>query len=199
MASDAASRSSLASLGYDLILGYRSDEAAMHRTIAECLAKSGCVRVEQVRGDIADAGSREELIARAQSSFGRLDLLVNNAGMAPRDRVHVLNTTEASFDEVLGTNLKGPFFLTQLGARYMIQCRETLGANYYPKIITISSVSAYAASSNRAEYCISKAGLSMVTAVFASALARHGIGVFEIRPGVIATDMTAGVKAKSMF
>lgn len=186
----------VAARGYHLVLGYRSDDAAMRATRAECLAAQNDIQIEQVRGNIDDAMTREQLIEKARACFGRLDLLVNNAGMAPRERVDLLSTTEASFDEVLATNLKAPFFLTQLAARYMVERCEALGAGYHPKIITISSVSAYAASTNRAEYCISKAGLSMMTSLFASGLARHGIGVFEIRPGIIETDMTAGVKGK---
>jgi NAD(P)-dependent dehydrogenase (short-subunit alcohol dehydrogenase family) len=124
-------------------------------------------------------------------------LLVNNAGIAPRERLDLLGATESSFDELIGVNLKAPFFLTQSVANWMIEQRKGGGnAQYRPKIVTISSISAYTASVNRGDYCVSKAGLSMMTALFASRLAIEGIQVFEIRPGIIATDMTAGVKEK---
>ena len=135
-------------------------------------------------------------MAFVDQRFGRLDLLVNNAGMAPRQRLDILEATAESFDELIDVNLKGPFFLTQAAANYMLNSREKLGADYRPKIITISSVSAYTASVNRGDYCISKAGLSMVTSLFAARLAADGINVYEIRPGIIATDMTSAVKEK---
>jgi len=120
---------------------------------------------------------------------------VNNAGIAPQARVDILDATEESFDRVIQVNLKGPYFLTQLVSRKMIdQAKSTRHEN--PKIITISSLSAYTASVNRGEYCIAKAGLSMMTKLYAARLAEHGINVFEIRPGIIETDMTGPVKAK---
>jgi len=190
----------LATLGFDLLLNYRSDDAAAQTTAEVCsaaaLAAGKTIRVEKCRGDVGQSSTREGLINQARGLFGRLDLLVNNAGIAPRERLDLLQTTEQSFDELIATNLKAPFFLTQLAARYMVDLGGQLGAEYRPKIITISSVSAYAASTNRGEYCVSKAGLSMVTALFAASLAPHHIGVFEIRPGIIETDMTAGVKSK---
>ena len=133
----------------------------------------------------------EEVLKR----FGRLDLLVNNAGIAPRQRQDLLEMREESYDEVLAVNLKGPFFLTQQVARTMI---DLLGSGVIenPRIINIGSISAYASSPNRGEYCLSKAGISMITALFADRLAESGIGVYEIRPGVIATDMTDAVKEK---
>src|SRR5262249_29643813 len=148
------------------------------------------------RGDISETATQQSLVDQVRREFGRLDLLVNNAGVAPKQRLELLETTEESFEELLAINLKAPFFLTQLAARFMVESKKKFDADYQPKIVIISSVSAYAASTNRGEYCISKAGLSMVTALFASALAQYGIGVFEIRPGIIATDMTSGVKGK---
>jgi 3-oxoacyl-[acyl-carrier protein] reductase len=184
----------LARLHYDLLLNYRSDSSAASATAVAC-AELG-VKVEQGRGDIALREDREALILQTRAQFGRLDLLVSNAGMAPRERADLLEMSETSFDEVMAVNLKGPFFLTQSAAKWMIELKRTLGADYAPKIVTISSISAYTASVNRGEYCISKAGLSMLTALYATRLASHGVGVYEIRPGVIATDMTAGVKSK---
>lgn len=190
----------LSRLGFDLVLNYRSNADAAKSTAADCLeaaaAASRSIRVEIVSGDVSIASDRARLVEFTDRSFGRIDLLVNNAGMAPRERLDLLAATERSFDELIEVNLKGPFFLTQALASWMLQLRQKLGAGYRPKIVTISSVSAYTASVNRGDYCISKAGLSMVTALFASRLAADGINVYEIRPGIIATDMTAGVKEK---
>jgi 3-oxoacyl-[acyl-carrier protein] reductase len=137
--------------------------------------------------DISASADRAALIDFTRNRFGRLDLLVNNAGMAPRVRRDILEATEESFDEVLSTNLKGPYFLTQLAARWMAE----QGAG---RIVFVTSVSAYAASVNRGEYCISKAGLSMAVALWAARLAGSGVRVFEIRPGIIRTDMIAAVE-----
>jgi 3-oxoacyl-[acyl-carrier protein] reductase len=137
--------------------------------------------------DISSAADREALIRQARERFGHLDLLVNNAGMGQRERRDVLDATEESFDELIGTNLKGPHFLTQLAARWMLE--QASG-----RIVFITSISSYTASVNRAEYCVSKAGLSMSVALYAQRLAACGIQVFEIRPGVIRTDMIAAVE-----
>ncbi len=139
--------------------------------------------------DVGSGEDRQNLINHVKSEYGRLDLLVNNAGMAPRERNDILNASEESFDEVLNTNLKGPYFLTQAASRLMLE--QSSG-----KIVFITSISAYTASMNRGEYCISKAGLSMAVQLFASRLAGEGINVFEIRPGIIETDMVAPVLAK---
>jgi NAD(P)-dependent dehydrogenase (short-subunit alcohol dehydrogenase family) len=124
-----------------------------------------------------------------------VDLLVNNAGVAPKERVDILDLSEESFDWVFGINLKGALFLTQQVAKWMIREKQQ-DQSLDPMVINISSVSAYASSPNRAQYCIAKAGLSMMTMLYADRLAQHGIRVYEIRPGVIETDMTAKVKAK---
>ena len=137
--------------------------------------------------DVSSSADREALIRFARERFERLDLLVNNAGMAPRERRDVLEATEESFDELIATNLKGPHFLTQLAARWMIERGEG-------RIVFITSISSYTASVNRGEYCVSKAGLSMSAAVWAARLASVGVKVFEIRPGVIRTDMIAAVE-----
>ena len=142
---------------------------------------------EIVQCDIASREDRAALLEFTGERFGRLDLLVNNAGIAPRERRDVLEAGEESFDELLATNLKGPHFLTQFAARWMLE----QGAG---RIVFVTSISSYTASINRAEYCVSKAGLSMSAAVFAARLAPHGILVFEIRPGVIRTDMIARVQ-----
>jgi 3-oxoacyl-[acyl-carrier protein] reductase len=139
---------------------------------------------EIFRCDISSAADRESLIRRARERFPRLDLLVNNAGVTQRERRDILEAGEDSFDELIATNLKGPHFLTQLAARWML---EQGGG----RIVFVTSISAYTASVNRAEYCISKAGLSMSAALYAQRLAAGGIQVFEIRPGIIRTDMIA--------
>ncbi|MGO4879318.1 MAG: 3-ketoacyl-ACP reductase [Bryobacteraceae bacterium] len=149
---------------------------------------TGETGAEIVRCDVSSAADRAELIRYARERCGALDLLVNNAGIAPRERRDVLEAAESSFDELMATNLKGPHFLTALAAAWMLECGSG-------RIVFITSISSYAASVNRAEYCISKAGLSMSAAIYAQRLAPHGIQVFEIRPGIIRTDMTAAVEA----
>src|SRR5687768_3149139 len=190
----------LARLGFDLVLNYRSNSEAARHTAENCLeaAREGGkkIHVETFAGDISESAVRADLIPFVKESFHRLDLLVNNAGIAPRERLDLLSATEQSFDELVSVNLKAPFFVTQAVAAWMIEQRSLRGKEYRPKIVTVSSISAYTASINRGDYCISKAGLSMMTALFASRLASEGIQVFEIRPGIIATDMTAGVKDK---
>ena len=147
-----------------------------------------------VYGDIKKSETLEKLIDAART-YGRLDLLVNNAGIAPPVREDILESKEENFDIVMDTNLKATFFMTQKAANYMI---STLNAfdDYLPRIINIGSMSAYVSSTNRGEYCISKAGVSMVTSLFADRLAEFNIPVFEIRPGIIKTDMTSGVTEK---
>ena len=140
--------------------------------------------------DISSTDDRAALLAFARQRFKRLDLLVNNAGMAPRERRDLLEASEESFDELIATNLKGPHFLTQQAARWMA---ETAGAGA-GRIVFVTSISAYTASVSRGEYCISKAALSMTVALYAQRLAELGIKVFEIRPGIIRTDMIAKVE-----
>src|SRR5205823_5433704 len=137
--------------------------------------------------DIASRQDREAVIRFAKDRFGSLDLLVNNAGMAPRERRDLLDATEESFDELIAINLKGPHFLTQGAAKWMTE-------NKAGRIVFVTSISSYTASVNRGEYCISKAGLSMTVALYALRLAELGIKVFEIRPGIIRTDMIAKVE-----
>jgi NAD(P)-dependent dehydrogenase (short-subunit alcohol dehydrogenase family) len=155
------------------------------RDAAESLREETGAEIFQC--DVSSAADRAALIEFARVRFGRLDLLVNNAGIAPRERLDVVEATEASFDELIATNLKGPHFLTQLAARWMLE--QGRG-----RIVFVTSISAYTASINRAEYCISKAGLSMSAAVWAARLAPHGVLVFEVRPGIIRTDMIARVQ-----
>jgi len=155
------------------------------RDAAESLqAETG---VEIFQCDISSAADRQRLIDFARQRFGRLDLLVNNAGIAPRERRDILEASEEIFDEVINTNLKGPYFLTQLAARWMAERSNG-------RIVFVTSISSYAASVNRGEYCISKAGLSMAVALWAQRLAGCGVKLFEIRPGIIRTDMIAAVE-----
>ena len=148
-----------------------------------------------VRTDISSESDREALLEEIVRHYPRLDLLVNNAGVAPKERKDILETTEESYDRLMTINLKGPFFLTQLLANYMIELVKR-GKVERPKIINISSISAYTSSTSRAEYCLSKAGVSMMTTLFADRLAEHDINVYEIRPGIIKTPMTEAVTAK---
>jgi NAD(P)-dependent dehydrogenase (short-subunit alcohol dehydrogenase family) len=189
---------SLAQHGWSIVLNYHVNQAAAQETQAAIAAHQvDCVCIQ---ADIADAADRVRLVEQTLSACGPIDLLVNNAGMAPRQRVDVLDVSEASYDEVMATNLKGPFFLTQQVAKVMLQALEKAPQSNDPRplpcIINIGSISAYTSSTNRAEYCLSKAGMGMMTALFADRLAVHGIQVFELRPGIIETDMTSVAKAK---
>ena len=187
--------------GYDLALNFASNEAAAREAQSLCLAAAGeaghDIRCQTVRGDVASAGDRRGLVEFVRDTFGRLDLLVNNAGVAPSVRADILEAGEESFDRLISINLKGPYFLTQLAARYMI---EQLGGKPAEpgtrNIVTVTSISAYTASVTRGDYCIAKAGLSMHTQLWAARLAEFGIGVFEVQPGIVATDMTAPVKER---
>jgi 3-oxoacyl-[acyl-carrier protein] reductase len=153
---------------------------------AECLP---------VRGDVSILDEHESMIKTIIDRFGQIDLLVNNAGVAPEQRLDMLETTPASYDRVLSINSRGPFFLTQRVARHMVdQVQSARGSK--PKIVFITSVSVYMSSPSRAEYCLSKAALSMAAAIFADRLSEYGINVYEVRPGIIKTEMTAAVQDK---
>lgn len=184
---------SLAEQGWAVVVNYRGNAEAAQET-AEAIQEAGGVALV-VQANIAESADRARLVAATLDHFGRIDLLVNNAGMAPRVRRDLLETTEESYDEVMAVNLKGPFFLTQQVANTMIDLLQQ-GAIDHAQIVNIGSISAYASSPNRGEYCLSKAGMGMMTALFADRLAQHGINVYEIRPGIVATDMTSGVKDK---
>ena len=150
---------------------------------------------DYIQCNITNKNHVERLYNYINEKYGRLDALVNNAGVAPEVRNDILEATEESFDRVLGINLKGTFFICQKFANMMIEMKKKL-ENYNPRIINISSCSSYASSVMRGEYCISKAGISMVTQLFAHRLAEFDIPVFEVRPGIIKSDMTAGVLKK---
>ncbi len=179
----------LAQAGFDVVINFARNGAAAEE--AGNAIKSLGRKALIVQADISIAADRKELVDQTIDRLGQIDLLVNNAGVAPEQRADLLEAGEASFDRLININLKAPFFLTQMVAKRMIEHKTTAA-----KIVSISSVSAYAASTNRGDYCIAKAGLAMMTKLFAARLADHGINVYEVRPGIIETDMTGPVKEK---
>jgi 3-oxoacyl-[acyl-carrier protein] reductase len=190
----------LAKLNYDIVVNFfdfnaegRPDSAAAENTQKE-IEQLGAKCII-VRGDVSSSQDRTQLIEIAKSTFGRCEMLVNNAGVAPLKRTDILDATEESFDRVLRINLKGPYFLSQLAAKWMIEQKQQFSDRQF-RIVNTGSMSAYTSSPARGEYCISKAGIGMMTMLYADRLAEYGIGVFEIRPGIIMTDMTSVVKDK---
>jgi len=183
----------LARAGWRVAINYAANAAAADEALA--LVKSAGGDGGTIQGDIAQAADRVRVVAETVQKYGRLDLLVNNAGVAPTVRADVLDAGEESFDRLYAINLKGPYFLTQLVARQMLK-QEKDAEGFRGRIVNITSISVYTASINRGDYCMVKAGLAMMTKLFADRLANDGINVYEIRPGVIATDMTGGVKEK---
>ena len=183
----------LAHSGFDLAVAGRRPETEC-RPALDALRAVGA-EVLYAICDVADRDARDALLATMRTRYGRLNVLVNNAGMAPRERLDILDATEASFEEILRTNLQGPYFLTQAAARWMVEQKQA-DAAFRGCIVNVSSISATVASVNRGEYCVSKAGVSMATQLWAARLAEFGLPVYEVRPGIIATDMTAGVTAK---
>jgi 3-oxoacyl-[acyl-carrier protein] reductase len=186
----------LAKLGHAVVINFAGNASAADECLQLVRAAGG--EGITVQADVASAEDRARLVNETLAAYSRIDLLVNNAGVAPNVRADILDAGEDSFDRLININLKGPYFLTQLVARQMIAQVQNSAITSFglPRIVTITSVSAYTASVNRGDYCIAKAGLAMMTALFAARLAEFGINVYEIRPGVIATDMTSGVKDK---
>lgn len=190
----------LARSGFSVAINYaKGQDAALEckRLCEQATPRDVQRSFEIFQADISDSSDRSRLLNSVVERFGRIDVLVNNAGVAPATRADLLDTSEESFDRVMNINARGPFFLTQAMAKFWtggLKAKE--GGGRKPKIVNISSVSAYAASVNRGEYCMSKAALSMMTQLFAVRLAEYGINVYEIRPGVIETDMTSPVKQK---
>ena len=185
--------------GFDLAINGVRAESDVTDTL-EKLRGSG-QRVIYVQGDVSKAADRTHIVDAVEQWFGRLDVLVNNAGVAPKVRADILEADEASFERLININLKGPYFLTQAVARWMIEQRkaeprESAAGELWGCIINVSSVSATVVSTNRGDYCISKAGIAMASKLWAARLAEFGIGVYEVRPGVIRTDMTSAVTAK---
>jgi NAD(P)-dependent dehydrogenase (short-subunit alcohol dehydrogenase family) len=188
----------LAQRGYSVAINYASNVAAADETLALC--EAGRQNEEQqfltMQADVANAADRERMLAEVLAHFGRLDCLVNNAGVAPLSRDDIVDTSEESYDRVMETNLKGPYVLTQAVARYWLgeQQEPLLSCGFC--VIFVTSVSANTASTNRGEYCMSKAGLSMAAQLWSARLAADGIPVYELRPGIMISDMTAGAHEK---
>ena len=182
----------LARVGFDVAVN-DIDRATAEKTCDD-IAAVGRTGVP-VLADVSRALDRERLVDETEQRLGPIALLVNNAGVAPRVRADILEAGEESFEHVMGVNLKGPYFLTQLVAGRMIQWKAE-GRICRPKIVFITSISAFTASVNRGDYCLSKAALSMAVKLYAVRLAGEGIGVYEVQPGVIDTEMTAAAKAK---
>jgi len=183
----------LAAAGFNVALNGRRTEQEVAPVLAEL--KSHDIETLYCQGDVAVSADHARMLALIDAKFGRLDVLVNNAGVAPDKRADILEATEESFDRLISINLKGPYFLTQAAAKWMVRQRQA-DAAFRGCIVNVSSVSATVASVNRGDYCISKAGIAMATQLWAARLAEFGIEVYEVRPGVVATDMTAGVKEK---
>jgi NAD(P)-dependent dehydrogenase (short-subunit alcohol dehydrogenase family) len=183
----------LAADGFNLVLSGRSDVSKVADSI-QALEKTGA-DVLYCSGDVASAADRAAMLAEIRKRFGRLDVLVNNAGVAPKVRADILEADEEGFEWIMKINLQGPYFLTQTVANWMIEQRQA-DASCKGCIINIGSISATVVSPNRGDYCISKAGFGMMSGLFAARLGEFGIPVYEIRPGIIQTDMTAGVTGK---
>lgn len=183
----------LAADGFNLAVNGVRDEEAVVDVIRDL--ESNGVEVLYVQGDIGVAESRQKIIESVSDRFGRLDVLVNNAGIAPKIRADILKATEESFLELMRVNTAGPYFLTQAVARWMIE-QKASDETFSGTIVFVTSVSATLASVNRGDYCMSKSALSMAAKLFATRLTKFGINVYEIRPGIIETDMTANVKEK---
>jgi NAD(P)-dependent dehydrogenase (short-subunit alcohol dehydrogenase family) len=183
----------LAANGFDIAINGVRQESAISQVLKD-LRRTGS-EVLYCKGDIASSTDRGRILDEVQHHFGRLNILVNNAGIAPKERRDILDATEESFDHVISTNLKGNYFLTQHAANWMISQKKS-NPDFVATIINISSISATVASVNRGEYCISKAGISMATQLFAVRLGEFDIPVYEVRPGIISTDMTSAVKEK---
>ena len=184
--------------GLSVVVNYASNAAAADDTVAECqqAARTTDQRFLAVKGDVSSRDDRAAMLAQTLDAFGRIDALVNNAGIAPRVRADLTETSEASFEELLRVNLQGPFFLTQAVANHWLTAPYAPAIPSGFKIVFVTSISADTASINRGEYCISKAGLAMASQLWAVRLAEHGVQVLELRPGIMATDMTSGVKGK---
>lgn len=183
----------LAVNGFDIAINGMRDESALG-DVLKALRNAGA-DILYCQGDMASTEDRKKVLRQVKEHFGRLNVLVNNAGVAPKERRDILDATEESFDHVISTNLKGNYFLTQHAANWLIAQKQA-DAKFFGCIINVSSISATVASVNRGEYCISKAGISMATQLFAVRLGEFDIPVYEIRPGIISTDMTNSVKEK---
>jgi 3-oxoacyl-[acyl-carrier protein] reductase len=183
----------LAREGYAAVVNYHSNRDAADEVVQEIAAAGG--QAAAIQADVGSSTDRQRMVAETLAEFGRIDVLVNNAGITSVGRKDLLDATEESWDAVFATNLKGPFFLAQHVAREMIRLAKRSQIDY-GTIVNVSSISAYAVSTNRADYCMAKAALQMMTWLLADRLAELRIRVYEVCPGVIASDMTAPVKEK---
>ena len=183
----------LAEAGFDIVINGVRGADAVTQQLQELQNKGA--KVLYCQADISSKEDRTRMLDEISAHFGRLDILINNAGIAPKERKDILDASEESFSELIDTNLKGPYFLTQSVARWMIAQKNENSA-FKGCIVNISSISAIVASVNRGEYCVAKAGVSMATQLFAVRLAEYNIPVYEVRPGIIKTDMTSGVTEK---
>ena len=188
----------LAREGNSVAITYAGNREAAEQTARDCrdLAKGTEATFEIFKADIGSKADRDALVEQVFSTFGSLDALVNNAGMAPRTRADIVDASEESFEELVRTNLQGPYFLTQAVAKRWLESGEPSVIESGYKVVFVTSVSVGTVSVNRGEYCISKAGLSMAASLWAARLAAEGVQVYEIRPGIVATDMTSKVKGK---
>jgi len=183
--------------GFNVAVNYFSRADAAEESASAVRDAGGQAVI--VQADVGRADDRADLVKKTIEQFGRIDLLVNNAGIPPAQRADLLDTSEETYDRVMDTNLKGPFFLTQRVARHMVESKQAgdkLQGDRPPAVINIGSVSAYAATPKRSQYCIAKAGMRMMTQIYAAGLAEYGIGVYEVCPGVINTDMARNAKDK---
>lgn len=183
----------LVRLGFDVAINGVREESDVTDVLKKL--RSAGADVIYCQGNLASSEDRNKIMEKVKGYFGRLNVLVNNAGIAPKERRDILDATEESFDDVISTNLKGNYFLTQQAANWMVSQKRS-NPDFAASIINVSSISATVASVNRGEYCISKAGISMATQLFAVRLGEFNIPVYEVRPGIISTDMTSGVKEK---
>lgn len=188
----------LAKAGFSVAIHYAGNKEAAETTQKMCqaVATSDKQEFHLVRGNIGHAADRDAIIQQTLDAFGHFDALINNAGIAPRVRADIVDAEEEIFDEVVQVNLKGPYFLSQLAARYWLQHPDRCRIPFGYKLVIVSSISANTASINRGEYCIAKAGLAMAVQLWATRLAAENVQVIELRPGIMFTDMTSGVKDK---
>lgn len=188
----------LAAAGYSVGVNYRSNAEAAEATVEEC--RSYAAHKEQLffalQGDVGEKESRNSLVEHTLSLFGRIDGLVNNAGVAPLERNDIVDATEESFERLMRINLQGPYFLTQKVVNYWLQAKPKALLSGGFKVVFVTSISADTVSLNRGEYCVSKAGAAMAVQLWARRLAGKNVQVYEVRPGIIETDMTKGVKQK---
>jgi NAD(P)-dependent dehydrogenase (short-subunit alcohol dehydrogenase family) len=189
----------LARGGYSVAINYAANRHAAEESVTAC--KEAAPYPNQcfvpVQADVSDAQARDDMLTTILDKFGRLDGLVNNAGIAPKERADITEASEESFDQVIGTNLRGPYFLTQQVANYLLNSRQEPALSYGKgMIVFVTSISAHTASITRGDYCVSKAGLSMAAQLWAQRLAGDEINVYEIRPGIMRTAMTSAVASK---